>query len=85
MSTSRLRQKYILLKEELLIIKNDIFTLDELIQNVNYTASEKDALINVGTRYTKEVVAIDEELFAISQLIEVEATIESMEQNSAMH
>ena len=85
MNILRLREEFASKLAEQKDISSELTLIHQLVESVNYNEEQYKALLNVATRHVSKLNVLGDELFVISQLLEVHNTHETMESDNVLH
>ena len=72
-------------RAELHQLQKRLLCLTELIEGVQYSTAQETMLCNVGQRYIERANILAEDIFVLSQLLEVVKVANVMDTKSPMH
>ena len=81
----KLREEYLVIMDKFQKLTEEATLLRTLMYNVEYTPEQQDSMLKVSRRKVDAITMLDQEMFALEQMLEVLRTNEVMESSSPTH
>ena len=85
MNLSCLEEEYIDLQTKFRKLDTEINMIRDLVLGVEYSDKQQNSLLNVANRKVDKLIVLDEEIYAIEQMLEVYRINERMDSDSTVH